>query len=277
MVDHFDVLSSTFESNKTLMKNLIYLTGVLVLWSCQPSQKQAKSEEKEAQKYETPAHHTEALTKVFEAHGGYEQWSNMKSLSYLKGDESTITNLQNRQIRLESPTQVIGFDGENVWVTPDSVDASRARFYHNLYFYFYAMPFVVGDPGAYYEDMEPKELDGKMYNGVKVSYNAGVGDAPDDNYIIWFDPESGKMEWLMYTVTYRSGEPSEKYSLIKYGGWSSFNGVVLPTSLQWFLYDGEKVGDPRREATIFENIQITDEAPDEALFGMPEGAQISAR
>ncbi|MEO9869612.1 DUF6503 family protein [Ekhidna sp.] len=258
------------------MKNLTFLAIGALAFSCQPAQEKETAEET-VPVYQKPAHHSESLTKVFDAHGGHEQWSTMKSLSYKKGEESTITNLQNRKIRLESPNQTIGFDGQDVWVTPDSVDASRARFYHNLYFYFYAMPFVVGDPGANYEDVEPKELDGKTYSGIKVSYNAGVGDAPDDNYIVWYDPETGKMEWLMYTVTYRSGEPSDKFSLIKYGTWQEFNGVVLPTSLQWFQYDGESVGEARGEATPFENIQITADAPDESLFAMPEGAQVAPK
>ncbi|MEO9482736.1 MAG: DUF6503 family protein [Ekhidna sp.] len=256
------------------MKNLTLL-GILVLAiACQPATKQETAEES-APAYEAPSHHSASLAKVFDAHGGYEQWSTFKSLSYLKGEESTVTNLQNRKIRLESPKQTIGFDGSEVWVTPDTVDVGRARFYHNLFFYFYAMPFVVGDPGAYYEDVEPKELDGKTYNGIKVSYNAGIGDAPDDNYIIWYDQETGKMEWLMYTVTYRSGEPTDQFKLIKYGDWSEFNGIVLPTSIQWFQYDGETVGEARGEATIFQNITLSTEAPDESLFVMPEGAQIA--
>ncbi len=259
------------------MKKLTYLASIVILIACQPSQKQEEAPQEIIQEYKQPAHHSDNLNKVFNAHGGYEQWSKMRSLSYVKGDESTITNLQNRKIRLESPKQTIGFDGSEVWVTPDSVDASRARFYHNLYFYFYAMPFVVGDPGAYYEDVESIELDGKMYNGIKVSYNAGVGDAPDDNYIIWYDPESGKMEWLMYTVTYRSGEATDNYKLIKYGNWQETNGIVLPTSIQWFQYDGEVVGDTRGDATVFENVQITEVSPEETLFDKPEGAQIAPR
>lgn len=256
------------------MKKLTYLAIFAMAIACQPTS-QKESAETEAPAYEAPAHHTASLTKVFDAHGGYEQWSKMKSLSYLKGEESTITNLQNRKIRLESPKQTIGFDGQEVWVTPDSVETGRARFYHNLFFYFYAMPFVVGDPGAFYEDVEPMDLNGKTYNGIKVSYGENVGDAPDDNYIIWYDQETGKMEWLMYTVTYRSGEPSDRFSLIKYGDWAEFSGLVLPTSMQWFQYDGESVGDPRGEATVFQNIEISTEAPDENLFVMPEGAQIA--
>lgn len=259
------------------MKNLTFLLVLAAVAACQPAKKQESAENTAPPSYEAPSHHSASLTAVFDAHGGYEQWSKMQSLSYKKGEESTVTNLRNRKIRIESPKQTIGFDGNEVWVTPDSVDASRARFYHNLYFYFYAMPFVVGDPGANYEDVEPLELDGKMYNGIKISYNAGVGDAPDDNYIIWTDQETNKMEWLMYTVTYRSGEPSDKYSLIKYGTWDEFNGLMLPTSLQWFQYDGTSVGEPRGDATPFTEIKITEQAPEENLFLMPEKAQVAPR
>ena len=256
------------------MKKLTYPAILAIAIACQPTA-QKESAGAEAPAYEAPAHHSAALTKVFDAHGGYEQWSKMKSLSYLKGEESTITNLQNRKIRLESPKQTIGFDGQEVWVTPDSVETGRARFYHNLFFYFYAMPFVVGDPGAFYEDMEPMDLQGKTYGGVKISYGENIGDAPDDNYIIWYDQETGKMEWLMYTVTYRSGEPSDKFSLIKYDGWTEFNGLVLPATLQWFRYDGESVGEPLGEAIVFQNVEISTDAPDEDLFVMPAGAQIA--
>lgn len=256
------------------MKNLTFLSILAMAISCQPAQQNETAEETEPA-YVAPTHHSASLTKVIDAHGGYELWSSMKSLSYLKGEETTITNLQNRKIRLESPKQTIGFDGQEVWVTPDTVDVSSARFYHNLFFYFYAMPFVVGDPGAFYEDVEPKELAGKTYSGLKISYGENIGDAPDDNYIIWYDQETGKMEWLMYTVTYRSGEPSDTYKLIKYAGWEEFNGLALPTSLQWFQYDGETIGEPRGEATIFQNVALSTEAPDESLFAMPENAAIA--
>lgn len=255
------------------MKNLIYLAFSILIAACQPGKKTEVKQTEEVT-FQAPEHHSTTLTKVLDAHGGYEQWSKMKSLSYTKGEESTITNLLNRKIRVESPDQTIGFDGTNVWMTPDTVDASRARFYHNLYFYFYAMPFVVGDPGAYYEDVESRELQGKTYNGIKISYGENIGDAPDDNYILWYDPETNKMEWLMYTVTYRSGEPNDTYKLIKYDQWAEINGLLLPTAIQWHQFKNDSVGEMSNEV-IFENIQISTETPSEDLFGMPEDAQVA--
>jgi len=254
---------------------LFFLLPLIALLSCNPSPSNKSTSEPE--EYVQPSHHTEQLSKVFEAHGGYERWAKMKSLTYMKGEEKTITNLQNRKIRLESPEKIIGYDGNQVWVSPDSISTDRIRFYHNLYFYFFAMPFVVGDNGVFYEELPAKELNGKSYLGIKISYDDGIGDAPDDNYIIWYDPETNLMEWLMYTVTYSSGEPSNQYSLIKYGEWKTFNGLLLPTLLQWHQYDGEMVGEPRGEGTSFSDVVISKNTPDEALFEMPEGAVVAPR
>ena len=226
--------------------------------------------------YQAPKHHSESINAVFSAHGGYEQWSNMKTLSYDRGDERTITNLQNRKIRLETDERVIGFDGTDVWIAPDTLDTERIRFFHNLYFYFFSMPFVVGDDGASYESVPPRILQGKEYYGVKVSYGAGVGDAPDDNYIIWYDPDTFLMEWLMYTVTYRSGEPSDKYSLIRYDDWKEVEGLLLPTFLQWYTYE-DTVGEPRGDGARFSNINLAPLPPSDSLFAMPEQAAIAPR
>ena len=136
------------------------------------------------------------------------------------------------------------------------------------------MPFVVGDPGVSYEDMEQRELKGKTYNGIKISYGEGVGDAPDDNYIIWYDPQTNKMEWLMYTVTYGNNEPNEQYRLIKYDQWSDFEELLLPTKIQWYQYEEDSVGDVAGEVA-FENIKLSKLVPNQDLFEMPEGAQIA--
>ncbi|MDE0472373.1 MAG: hypothetical protein OXH57_10570, partial [Ekhidna sp.] len=162
------------------MKHLIILTLAGLMLTCQPTGTNQSLGVNEV-KYKRPSHHIDALTEIFEAHGGYEQWDKMKSLFYKKEEETTITHLKSRKIRLESPDQVIGFDGNNVWVIPDSVDASRARFYHNLFFYFYAMPFIVGDSGANYEALGERELKGKTYNQIKVGFEQVVGDASNDN------------------------------------------------------------------------------------------------
>lgn len=260
----------------TIMRNTLIFSLVFtsLLFGCQNTQKETPDSRTPGQSLVSEISHSAAIKKVFDAHGGYERWQQMNQLTYMKGDEKTITDLKNRKILLSSSQQTIGYDGNEVWISPDTLDASNARFYHNLYFYFYAMPFVLGDPGINYEDLAPRSLNGDTYNGIKISYASGIGDSPKDNYIIWYDPETYTMEWLMYTVTYRSGEASDKYSLIKYDEWKSVNGLVLPTKLQWHVYEDDAVGDVRGEA-LFESVSITDEKPNQSQFRRPENSKIA--
>ncbi|MEL6535365.1 MAG: DUF6503 family protein [Bacteroidota bacterium] len=227
-----------------------------------------------------------ALEKVMQAHGGMDLWKSLGGLVFQKGEgegaEKHITNLWDRRIRIENANHTIGFDGTDVWVSPaDAEMRGSARFYHNLYFYFYAMPFVLGDPGIYYEVVEDLELMGKSYGGVKVSYAANVGDSPDDNYILYFDKATHQMEWLMYTVTYRSGEPSNKYSLIKYGDWQDVpaggaNSVRLPKSLTWYTYQDGVVGEARSTAE-FPMVSVSAQPPVDERFVRPEDSRIDPK
>lgn len=256
------------------MKKLLLLTLSVLMMACggAKTESDSNSEVQEAPITKTD-HHSSAIAKVFDAHGGFDQWSSLKTLSYDNGGQNTLVELQNRYTRIQSENQTVGFDGEKVWVNPPSENAGRQRMRYNLMFYFYAFPFVIGDPGITYEDLEPMDLQGKSYNAVKVSYGDGVGDSPKDNYIVLSDPETHQMHWLMYTATFGGGEASDRFSLIKYEGWKAYEGVVLPSSLQWYQYNDGVVGEPRGGARVFENINVAKEYPSMDNFSMPEGAQ----
>ncbi len=256
------------------MKKLLFLSLSILVMACGGTKTESESVSEVQATPETHTdHHSSSIAKVFEAHGGFDNWSALKTLSYENGGQKTLVELQNRYTRIDSENQTVGYDGEKVWVNPPSENAARQRMRYNLMFYFYAFPFVVGDPGIVYEDLAPVELQGSSYNAVKVSYGDGVGDSPKDNYIVLSDPATNQMKWLMYTATFGGEDASDRYSLIKYEGWKEFEGVILPSSLQWYQYSNGVVGEPRGGARVFENIQVSKEYPAMDNFTMPEGAQ----
>lgn len=131
------------------MKNLIVASMIIALISCEAKKPEPTVvEEPAAPQVDYTAHHVPEVTAVFDAHGGFDTWSSLKSLSYDMGGSTTLTELQNRYARIESEEQTVGFDGENVWVYPPSEDADRQRMRYNLMFYFYAFPFVVQGYGS---------------------------------------------------------------------------------------------------------------------------------
>lgn len=257
---------------------LLLLVGLFSCQSTTPEQQTNDSPTVE----ETPAKPDlpKALAKGLEAHGGLDRWQEMKSLQFamMKGDkkETHLTQLKNRKTRISHEDYTIGFDGKEVWVAPDKAAFGKgsARFYHNLRFYFFGLPFLLADPGINYEELPQKEINGIMYDAVKISYQAGVGDAPEDYYIAHFHPETHLMDVLLYTVTYYKGTTNENYNALMYE-WQEVNGLKVPKVMKGYKYENGELGELRYERIMLD-VEVAENAPDETLFEMPEQAEIDS-
>ena len=132
------------------------------------------------------------------------------------------------------------------------------------------MPFVLADDGIEYAETTPIEFEGKKYPGIKISYKANVGTSPDDNYFVYYNPETYQMEWLAYTVTYFSKKPSTKTNIIRYNDWTDVNGFLLPKSLTWYKKDENgKVTEPARKPTEFTLPLVSQGQLEDSFFEKP--------
>ncbi|MGJ8742915.1 DUF6503 family protein [Polaribacter sp.] len=253
------------------MKKVLLLLIVVITISCknEPKKEVKESIKKEVVKKES---FPEELGKVFEAHGGIDTWRNAEILSFKKGDEVHTVNLQSRINVINAPNYSVGFDGENVWL--DEVEKGTFKgnpaFYHNLFFYFYAMPFVLADKGITYEKIAPLTVGGVSYPGYKMSFKSNIGSSPDDNYKLYYNPTTYQMEWLAYTATFMSKKPSDNFNIIKYGQWNNVNGLVLPTAITWYKKDENGVPtEPARPATVFTEAIINKNNLTDSFFSKP--------
>ncbi|WP_178983909.1 DUF6503 family protein [Winogradskyella helgolandensis] len=221
----------------------------------------------------------ESITKVFNAHGNIEQWNKMNTLSFTMtkptGKEKTTKDLKTRAELIETPTYTQGFDGETLWINEKDGNAYKGKpqFYKGLMFYFYGMPFVFGDDGISYEETEPLVFEGKTYPGILISYEAGVGESSDDQYKIFYDAETGHMQWLGYTVTFGKAEGSPDFHFIRYNNWQTVNGLVIPKSIDWYNYENN-VPTEKRNTVEFTDVVLSEKVLDKAMFSMPEGATV---
>ncbi|MGB5378971.1 DUF6503 family protein [Muriicola sp.] len=218
------------------------------------------------------------LQKVFEVHGGLDLWKQQRTLSYeipkKSGIEIHTIDLYSREDIIEASDYRMGFDGKDVWLLdPFGAYQGDPVFYHNLMFYFYAMPFVLADDGIEYFETEPLVYEGKEYPGIGIRYQNGVGTSPEDEYYLHYDPDTYQMAWLGYTVTYRTGERSDDVHWIRYDDWTNLEGIVLPKSITWHLVEEGKIG-KARNTVIFENIALSKEAKDKDVFAKPEAAEV---
>jgi len=260
------------------MKKVALIVFVLsIVLSCKKEQK--STDYKEEALNVTTSIYPENVTKIFEAHGGIDVWNTFNSM-YYEIEKETINEkhtvaLKSRKSIINAEHHMLGFDGKDVWLKElDTVKyKSNPRFYYNLMFYFYAMPFILADDGINYGEAESLSMDGKTYPGILISYEAGIGESPDDEYVLYYDPDTHKMAWLGYTVTYFSKEKSKEFHFIKYSDWQTVKGIQLPKTLQWYNYENN-LPTTKRNDMQFVNVKLSKNTPDDQIFGVVEGAII---
>lgn len=259
------------------MKHIIFLITIFLFISCKDQKKETINPVQNAKEVAIKKY-PKNLSQIFEAHGGLEQWNTFQLLEFTidkpTGEEVTLTNLQNRKSLISTDKFKIGYNGKDVWIAQDSLYyKGKPRFYYNLMFYFYAMPFILADDGIIYSNAEPLIFEGKTYPGIKIAYQSGVGESPEDEYILYYDANTNKMTWLAYTVTFFTKEKTKEFHFIKYSDWQEVNGLQLPETMSWYGYENNQPTEKKSDLK-FINIKLSKTKPSSNLFEAAEGATI---
>jgi len=187
-------------------------------------------------------------------------------------NEIQKVDLQNRKEIIEAGNYTTGFDGSKVWLAADTSYKRNPVFYHNLMFYFIAMPFVLADDGIVFKGAQPLEFDGVTYPGLRIAYEDDIGMSPEDEYFIHYNPDTYRMEWLGYTVTYFSKEKSTDIHWIRYQDWKMQNGLLLPNSLDWYKYENGWPTEFRNKVELA-NFKVLESKYDQSIFEKIDGAE----
>ncbi len=269
------------------MKNSILIFVQIALaafvFSCDTPKKEGTSDETKVEQKESKTP-TTPFEKSLSHHGGLDTWNSYGTLTFERisesGNSTHIIDLKNRNEKIINPTSTLTFASEGFW-TDATDEKTRAnlkgtRFYKNLWFYFFGLPFVTADPGANQQDLPEATLDGKTYNRVKITFGENIGDAPDDQYILWLDQQTGQLELINYSVTYgRGASASEKYNAIVFNEWQEVNGLKVPKKFKGHVWEDNKLGDVKYEFE-FGNISFEKARPSVNTFDTPEGAAFLA-
>src|SRR5690606_5814271 len=120
-------------------------------------------------------------------------------------------------------------------------------------YYFEQIPFVLADPGLRYTRLPGDTLDGRPRPVVRVGFDAGVGDAPGDTYVVYLDPDTWRVAAVRYTVTYgRRVDPATPppETLLRYEGYVTVDGLTVPTHFRGFSFEDGRIGPQKSEAWV---------------------------
>ncbi|MFT6814282.1 MAG: hypothetical protein ACJAZ3_000168 [Sphingobacteriales bacterium] len=85
----------------------------------------------------------------------------------------------------------------------------------------------------------------------------------------YFNPETGVMDYLLYTVTYYSGEKTEKFNCLEYS-WQTKDDLIVPKSITGFKYKNDSTYSEPRYYAEFTNVQFQLNAFADSVFARPK-------
>lgn len=236
----------------------------------------------------------EIVQRSIDRHGGLEAWFAGKALAfdYRYDPVGEAPPVETRQVvdllasRVYHDIKTPGagrfaFNGERAWIKlDDEAFQMPPRFWSLTPYYFVALPFVLGDPGVKLAvvDDDPAAAGLPPADVVKITYESGTGDAPDDYYVAYFARDDGRLLAVRYIVTYepllaKRGGKAGPEKLLVYDDLQKVGPITLARSHGFFAFPDGKRGD-----------KVTDAGPgaieygatfDEQRLVMPEGARVS--
>ncbi len=196
----------------------------------------------------------DVVDKMVAAHGGMAAWAGAPSVYFT--DEWTIPGAPMKMkshvhveqgdrralLRFPDMDATIGWDGVDAWSTNWTMP-NPPRFLALLNYHFLNLPWLVKDPGVVLGEPGTRKLwdDPSEYIAVRVTYEAGVGDTPDDYYVLFIDPDTYELHGCEYVVTYPTlipeGAESTPTHILVYDTFELVSGLKVPTHFTVYKSD----------------------------------------
>jgi hypothetical protein len=135
---------------------------------------------------------------------------------------------------------VILYDGGDVCIAPPKARYKGARFDALTWSYFFALPQKLGDAGTNWQEKGPLLLQGDSLDTGKLTFEKGIGDTPEDWYILYYEPEDYTVRAAAYIVSFKKSltEANADPHCITYHNYKEVNGV--PFAHKWKFWQWNK-------------------------------------
>ncbi len=230
---------------------------------------------------QTHAPQSQALAQALRAHGGLGTWRSYARLDYATKDFplganapfnfTQTTDLQSRRHLTHGKGFTSGKNEHNAWALPNN-DALGLppSFFESGNFYFVAMPFVFADPGVVSRGLGSKTFQDREYNLVAISYPAGIGDTPEDDYILYIDAQTHRLymiDFVPTSVEVNGNKPIEDLprKALVFDDWQNADGLLVPSQLTFYGWaDGQLHGDGN--TYFIHDVAFSKDTPHASMF-----------
>lgn len=213
-------------------------------------------------------HDTQALTATIDVNFGGQKMVDGANFIF-------ETNGPKARMDMKDGTVVI-FDGDEAYISPVSANPPGARFHVLTWPWFIVSPYKLRGEAINLSELGHHPLDGRQHRTVKMTFDPGTGDAPDDWYILYRDLDSGRLVAQAYIVSFgkTETEANKEPHAVWYKDYRPVNGMPIPMDWSFWNWDAGKggiIGDAIGNAKL-SNVRFV--TPDTDTFEVPADARV---
>ncbi len=218
----------------------------------------------------------EEFKRLLDTHGDWEKWIEAESFSFAMVHETTLEwenhyiSLLDGKTRIDADLFQAGNDGEKVWISPNrqSFPGQSVRFYHRLYSTFLSIPYLLTDTLTTVKKIENQTFNGKSYEGLEAILKPGTHPGPSDRYVLLIDPDTGRLAWVLFVVTYFD-KNNQVQEALSYDDYRDADGLIFPRVITGYQVENDSSKRIRYQVS-FSDVFLVNEKLDDELFEMPK-------
>jgi len=182
----------------------------------------------------------------------------------------TLAGNSSKGVIRSNDGSIVLYINDKVYYSDTLKNPASVRFSAYTWPYFALLPYKLSDPGTNWASPTSEQLAGKTLDCQKLTFDQGIGDAPDDWYLIYSNPENKLIEYAAYIVTAGSSqeEAEEDPHAIEYKNYLSVDGVPFASNWVFWEWRAKKGLTKELGHANVSNFKIIDIDPD--LFEIKE-------
>ncbi len=223
----------------------------------------------------------EEFKKLLDAHGDWNKWIKAKGFSFAMVHETTLEwenhyiSLPDHKVRIDADLFQMGNDGQKAWISPNrqAFSGQSVQFYQKVYFNLFSIPYLLTDSAVTVKKSENRLVNGQSYETLEANLSDPKG-GPSNHYFLLTDPETGKLAWVLYPITFFDKE-TKTLNAVKYEDYRDAAGLIFPRIMTGYQFENDSTKAFTFQVT-FSDIFLVEDELDEELFEMPKEKAVVA-
>lgn len=155
---------------------------------------------------------------------------------------------------------ILLYNPEGIYHSDSMTSDSKLKFTAYTWSYFFLFPYKISDPGANWKPIDLSSLEGHDQNTYELTFDPGIGEAPDDWYKLYVDKKTNLIHVGAYIVTANKTREEAEVDphAIEYKIYKNIKGIPIAHNWSFWEWRADRGLTAKLGEAILENVEFVE-------------------